>query len=330
MRVVRRFAVLPAAARGAVLAIGNFDGVHLGHRAVLEAARARAVGLGAPWGVLTFEPHPRELLAPASAPLRLTPFVLKAELIRALGADLLIVLPFDRALAALSPERFVEEVLVERIGARAVATGADFRFGHRRTGDVAALEALGRRFGIAVETAAPVEIEGERCSSTAIRAHLEAGRVDRAARLLGRPHEVRGLVREGDRRGRTLGFPTANLEPRPGRVQLPAAGVYAVTARIAGEPGSRAHPAVANLGRRPTFDGTELRLEVHLLDGEHALYGRRLAVRFLERLREERRFSGPSELARQIALDCAAARRVLAGEPILVSSQSARAKSPIR
>ena len=323
MRVVRRFAVLPAAARGAVLAIGNFDGVHLGHRAVLEAARRRAAVEGALWGALTFEPHPRELLSPESAPARLTPFALKAALIRALGADLLIVLPFDRALAALAPEAFVAEVLAARIGARAVATGVDFRFGHRRAGDVATLARAGARHGIAVEPVEPVEVEGERCSSTAVRAHLEAGRVDRAARLLGRPHEVAGLVRPGDRRGRTLGFPTANLAPRPARVQLPGAGVYAVTARIAGEPGGRWHPAVANLGRRPTFDGEGLRLEVHLLDGEHALYGRRLAVRFLERLREERRFASPAELVEQIARDCAAARRVLGAATLPIESPSA-------
>ncbi|MCL6608791.1 MAG: bifunctional riboflavin kinase/FAD synthetase [Geminicoccaceae bacterium] len=323
MRVVRRFAVLPAAARGAVLAIGNFDGVHLGHRAVLEAARRRATAEGSLWGALTFEPHPRELLSPESAPARLTPFALKAALIRALGADLLIVLPFDHALAALAPEAFVAEVLAARIGARAVATGVDFRFGHRRAGDVATLARAGARHGIAVEAVEPVEVEGERCSSTAVRTHLEAGRVDRAARLLGRPHEVAGLVRPGDRRGRTLGFPTANLAPRPARVQLPGAGVYAVTARIAGEPGGRWHPAVANLGRRPTFDGEGLRLEVHLLDGEHALYGRRLAVRFLERLREERRFASPAELVEQIARDCAAARRVLGATTLPIESPSA-------
>ncbi len=315
MRVVRRFAVLPAAARGAVLAIGNFDGVHLGHRAVFAAARDRAERLGAPWGVLTFEPHPRELLAPQHAPARLTPFRLKAELIAAAGADLLIVLPFDRALAALEPERFVAEVLARRIGARAVAAGADFRFGRGRSGDMDTLERAGARHGIAVEPVPPVVVDGERCSSTVIRAHLEAGRVDRAARLLGRPHEIEGLVRPGDRRGRTLGFPTANLEPRPARVQRPGPGVYAVRARIGHDRRGPWLPGVANLGRRPTFDGEELRLEVHLLDGTFDLYGRKLAVRFVERLRAERRFSGPAELAAQIAADCAAARRVLATEP---------------
>jgi riboflavin kinase/FMN adenylyltransferase len=323
MRVVRRFAVLPAAARGAVLAIGNFDGVHLGHRAVFEAARHRARACRTHWGVLTFEPHPREVLTPETGPPRLTPFGLKARLIRELGADLLIVLPFDRALAGLPPEAFVADVLVGRIGTRAVATGVDFRFGHRRAGDVATLARLGRHYGIDVDTVEPVEIDGERCSSTAIRMHLEAGRVDRAARLLGRPHEVEGIVRTGDRRGHTLGFPTANLAPRPARVQLPGTGVYAVTCRIRGEPGEPWHPAVANLGRRPTFDGEGLRLEVHLLDGEHALYGRRLAVRFLERLREERRFASPAELVEQIARDCAAARRVLGAATLPIESPSA-------
>lgn len=315
MRVVRRFAVLPAAARGAVVAIGNFDGVHRGHRAVVEAARELARSTSGRLGVVTFEPHPREVLAPAGAPPRLTPFRTKAALLAELGVELLIVLPFDRALAALSPEDFVDRVLVERCGVRAVATGSDFRFGRGRTGDTGELARLVARHGLESVVVAPVEVTGERCSSTAVRAHLEAGRVERAARLLGRPHEIAGLVRPGDQRGRTLGFPTANLEPLPPRVQLPAPGVYAVTVRIGRDPSDPWHPGVANLGRRPTFDGSGLVLEVHLLDGRHALYGRRLDVRLIARLREERRFAGPAELAEQIACDCAAARRVLQAEP---------------
>jgi riboflavin kinase/FMN adenylyltransferase len=326
MRVVRRFAVLPAAARGAAVAIGNFDGVHLGHRAVVEAARRLAATTAGRLGVVTFEPHPRELLNPAGAPLRLTPFRAKAELLAALGVELLVVLPFDRALARLSPEAFVAEVLAERLGARAVATGSDFRFGHGRAGDAAALARLAARHGLEVTAVPPVELDGERCASTAVRDHLEAGRVDRAARLLGRPHAVAGVVRPGDRRGRTLGFPTANLEPLPGRVQLPAAGVYAVGARIGGDPSGTWHPAVANLGRRPTFEGRGLLLEVHLLDGEHALYGRRLEVRFQERLREERRFAGPAELAQQIARDCAAARLALREDRAGAGGPPARAR----
>lgn len=327
MRVVRRFAVLPAAARGAAVAIGNFDGVHLGHRAVVEAARGLAATVGGRLGVVTFEPHPREVLSPASAPLRLTPFRAKAELLAGLGVELLVVLPFDRTLARLSPEAFVGEVLVDRLGARAVATGADFRFGHGRAGDAAALARLAGAHGLRVATVPPVELDGERCASTAVRDHLAAGRVERAARLLGRPHAVAGLVRPGDRRGRTLGFPTANLEPLPGRVQLPAPGVYAVRARIGGDPAFTWRPAVANLGRRPTFDGRGLLLEVHLLDGEHALYGRRLEVRFLERLREERRFAGPDELARQIARDCAAARAALHDEGPAAAGPCARPRA---
>ncbi|MCX8099946.1 MAG: bifunctional riboflavin kinase/FAD synthetase [Geminicoccaceae bacterium] len=309
MRVVRRFAVLPAAARGAAVAIGNFDGVHLGHRAVLQAAQRAARALGAGWGVVTFEPHPREVLSPEQAPPRLTPFRRKAGLLRALGVELLVVLPFDRALAARSPEAFVGEILLERLGVRAIATGTDFRFGHRRAGDVALLAALGRSRGIAVEAVAPVELGGERCSSSAIRAHLERGRVAEAARLLGRPHTIDGRVRPGARRGRQLGFPTANLELPP-RLAAPADGVYAVLVRLAGEPAGRGHPGIANLGWRPTFDGTRRLLEVHLLDGRFELYGKKLEVDFLERLREERRFDGPEALARQIAIDCEAARLV--------------------
>ncbi|MCS7267798.1 MAG: bifunctional riboflavin kinase/FAD synthetase [Geminicoccaceae bacterium] len=321
MRVVRRFAVLPAAARGAAVAIGNFDGVHLGHRAVLGAAQRLARERACRFGVVTFEPHPREVLDPAGAPARLTPFRRKAELLRALGVELLVALPFDRALARLEPETFVRELLVERIGAAAIATGVDFRFGRERRGDVALLAELARRSGFALEAVAPVDVDGERCSSSAIRAHLAAGRVERAARLLGRPYDVEGRVRPGDRRGRELGFPTANIDPPPGQ-QLPADGVYAVEARLEGESAQASHPAVANLGWRPTFAGRRRLLEVHLLDGCYDLYGRRLRVAFLARLREERRFADRAELVAQIARDCEAARRILNASSLAVRGPS--------
>ncbi len=310
MRVVRRFAELPAAARGAAVAIGNFDGVHLGHRAVLEAARRLACAHASPFGVVTFEPHPREVLDPSGAPARLTPFRAKAERLRALGVELLCVLPFNRALARLEPEAFVRDLLVGRLGVRAVATGVDFRFGRERRGDVSLLAELARCLGLSFEAVPPVAVDGERCSSSAIRAHLAAGRVERAARLLGYTYEIEGRVCTGDRRGRALGFPTANLAPPPGQ-QLPADGVYAVIAHIRGEAAESSHPGVANLGYRPTFAGTRRLLEVHLLDGSFELYGRRLRVAFVARLREERRFTDQTALVDQITRDCEAARQIL-------------------
>lgn len=308
MRIFRRFDALPAAARGACVAIGNFDGLHKGHRAVLAAAREEATRLGAPLGVVTFEPHPREVLVPESAPRRLAPFRRKAALLRDEGVEICVALPFDEAFMRLSAEDFAGQVLHRRLGVRAVAAGEDFRFGHRRAGDLALLAALGRERGFSVRPVPAVEEGGRVCSSTVIRGLLAEGDVAAAAGLLGRPYAVEGRVRPGDQRGRTIGFPTANVHPLAQRVMLPAIGVYAVRAEAEGEPGS--WPAVANLGRRPTFDGKGVLLEVHLLDGRHELYGRRLRVLFLERLRDERRFADIAALKSQIERDCAAARRV--------------------
>lgn len=310
MRVVRRFAALPATARGAAFAIGNFDGLHLGHRAVIEAARQHAHARGAPLGVITFEPHPREVLAPEKAPGRLTPFRRKAELLEELGADLMVVLPFDRALMRLSAEAFVAELLVGRLHAQAIAGGEDFRFGHRRAGDMALLQALAPGLDLAVSVVPPVLAQGELCSSTAIRGHLAEGRIARANELLGSPFTIDGIVRPGDQRGRLLGFPTANVHPTARRLLLPQAGVYAVRAMLDEPGGRRVFPAVANLGHRPTFDGRGLLLEVHLLDERLDLYGRRLEVAFVERLRAEMRFSGIEALKQQIARDSDAARRL--------------------
>jgi riboflavin kinase/FMN adenylyltransferase len=310
MRVFRRVDALPAAARGASVAMGNFDGLHRGHRAVVDVARSAALQRGAPLALLTFEPHPRELLTPGAAPRRLTPFRRKVELAADLGCAFVVALPFESALMRLAPDEFASRVLVGRLAVGAVAVGRDFRFGHKRSGDFATLAALGREHGFAVAGVPPVEIDGTVCSSTAIRTLLADGEIAAANGLLGYPYEIDGIVRPGEQRGRALGFPTANLHPTARRQMLPAIGVYAVRAGLAGEQATVWHPAVANLGRRPTFDGRTLLLEVHLLDGRHELYGRRLKVAFLERLRGEERFAGIDELKAQIARDCAAARRV--------------------
>jgi riboflavin kinase/FMN adenylyltransferase len=310
MRVFRRFRELPPALRGASVAIGNFDGLHRGHVAVLEAAAEAARRLGGPLGVVTFEPHPREILQPESTFRRLTMFRTRADRLRRQGVDLCVALPFGPALMRLSPEAFAREILAELLGVRSVAAGSNFRFGHKRSGDLAVLEGLGRSLGFEVQAVPPLMVDGVVCSSTVIRERLAAGDVEGAARLLGHPFEFDGIVRPGDGRGRTIGFPTANVHPLGARPLLPGIGVYAVRAGLRGETAIEWHPAVANLGRRPTFDGQGVLLEVHLLDGEHDLYGRRMRVAFLERLRGEQRFPGIAELREQIGRDCAAARKI--------------------
>jgi riboflavin kinase / FMN adenylyltransferase len=315
MRIVRAGARAPGAALGAAVAIGNFDGLHLGHRAVLDRARAlgRELG-GAPLGLVTFEPHPREVLQPEQAPARLTPLRRKAEIARGLGVEVMHLLRFDPWLLRLSPEAFVDEVLVRRLGVAAVAAGADFRFGHRRLGDMAGLARLGAERGLRVEAVPPVEAEGAVVSSTRIRAALADGEVALAARLLGYAYALDGVVRPGAQLGRTIGFPTANVDPIGRRPLLPATGVYAVRAGLRdGRGGIAWRPAVANFGRRPTVDGRTLLLEVHLLEGGGDLYGRRLRVAFVERIRGEQRFAGLGELKAQIARDGERARAILGG-----------------
>ncbi len=309
MKVHRAWRSLPPVARGCAVAIGNFDGVHRGHRAVIEAARRHGVG-AAGLAVLTFEPHPKEVVSPATAPRRLTPLRRKIELLRELGCDHLFLLHFDRALMAMPAAAFVEELLVARLGIAALACGESFRFGHKRQGDTGLLAAAGARHGFAFRAVPPVLDGGLVCSSTRIRAALDAGDLATANRLLGYPFIVSGLVRHGDARGRTIGFPTANIAPDPRRHALPATGVYAVRAGQRTAAGTVWHPGVANLGRRPTFAGDRLLLEVHLFDTQPDLYGQRLDVAFLARLRGEATFAGIDALKAQIARDCAAARRL--------------------
>jgi riboflavin kinase/FMN adenylyltransferase len=312
MLVFHRTPRLPEPCRGAGVAIGNFDGVHLGHQAVLRAA-ASAIP-DRPFGVITFEPHPREVLQPERAPARLTPLPRKLARLREAGAGFVLVLRFNRELIATPPASFIERIVVERAGARAVAVGRDFRFGHGRAGDGALLERLGAAHGFATHVVDPVTVDGEVCSSTRIRELLGEGEVATAARLLGAPYRIDGLVVPGDRRGRAIGFATANLRARGVRTLLPATGVYAVRAWRRADP-QRVFPAVANLGWRPTFAGTDLRLEVHLLDVDLDLYGQVLCVAFTDRLRGERRFDDIAALKAQIAADVERARAVLATRP---------------
>ncbi len=309
MRVFRHFENLPDDVRGAAVAVGNFDGVHLGHHEVIRAAGRIAQAAGIPWAVLTLEPHPRSVFEKDAAPFRLTPFPVKVRLIEALGPQALVIIPFDLEFARTPPRGFVERVVVGALGARHVVCGHDFAFGHGRKGTPELLLWMGDEFDFGFTCVHEVkDAEGEPYSSTRIREYLREGRPAEAARLLGRPHAIEGEVVTGEARGRTIGFPTANL--RLGEYLRPALGVYAVRAHIGGK-GGTALPAVANLGLRPTFGGSEPLLEVHLFDFAGDLYGRTLTVELVQFLRPETKFDGLAALRTQIEADCAQARRLL-------------------
>jgi len=311
MRILRDWRRAPDDLRGAAYAIGNFDGVHRGHQAVLARAAEAARGLGAPLGALTFEPHPRSVFQPDAPPFRLTPFRAKARLLAELGVETLAALRFNRALYGKPADSFVADVLVAGLGARHVVVGYDFVFGFRRSGDAEVLAALGQKHGFGVTVLEPVTHGEDVYSSTLIRLDLESGRPRRAAELLGHWWETAGRVRHGDARGRQIGFRTANLHLKPG-VLRPALGVYAVHVGLAEGDGWRWRPGVANLGRRPTFDGQGVILEVHVFDFSGDVYGLPMRVAFVERLRGEKRFAGLEPLKAQIAADAERARAVLA------------------
>ena len=313
MRVLRHTENLPSELRGAVVAIGNFDGIHRGHQAVIGKAGRLARELEAPLGVITFRPHPRRFFRPSDPPFRLTPFRLKARLIEALGVDLLVVLRFDAALAAVSAEDFVQNVLVDGLGVRHVVVGDNFRFGHGRKGDVTMLETLGHGGGFGVTALSRIVGAGAQpYSSSLVRDYLKAGNPTRAGLLLGRYWEIAGRVVRGDQRGRELGYPTANLPL--GRILQPAYGVYAVRAGIDQGAETRWHAGAANIGIRPMFELEQPLLEVHLLDFDGDLYGRQLRVALVDYLRPEANFDSLDELKAQMAEDCRRARASLAYE----------------
>jgi len=296
-------------ARGRAVTVGVFDGLHAGHRAVLDLLRRRAGELGGlETAVVTFDPHPLAVVAPEHAPRLLTGIGHRLELLEAEGVDVAAVVTFDEEIRLLTPAAFAAGVLAGALQARLVVVGEDFRFGRHRLGNVASLAELGDAHGFAAEILPLVGGEAP-ISSTRVRALVAAGEVEEAAVALGRPHELRGTVVPGDGRGRTLGFPTANVALDPG-LAVPRNGVYAVRA---GRPGEGWQPGVANVGTRPTFGGGEAGLEVHLLGEPGDLYGATLRVAFISRLRDERPFVGGAELAVQIEADIAAARRRLGG-----------------
>lgn len=307
--VVVRDAPPPAALRGAVVAIGNFDGVHRGHRVVIAAALSRAGALGRPAAAVTFEPHPRSVLMPHEPFFRLTDEVAKLRLLAGTGLAGAFVLRFDAALAELPAEAFVQSILIERLGIAGAAVGFDFHFGSGRTGTPNFLAAQGAERGFSVDILSPLVEEGRPVSSQAIRVALAAGRVEEAAELLGYPWFVSGTVIHGDKRGRELGYPTANLrlDPACGLKH----GIYAVRVGI----GARRLGGVASFGRRPTFDNGAPLFEVFLFDVTEDLYGRQLDIAVIAFIRDELRFEGVDALVRQMDEDSRAARAALAHAP---------------
>ena len=310
MRIIRHTETLPRELAGAVVAIGNFDGVHRGHQAVMGQAKDIAAGLRAPVVALTFEPHPRSLFQPDAEPFRLTSLRSKAHHMEELGIEGMVVLHFDWAMADMAAEDFITEVLVDGLAARHIVVGEDFAFGRGRAGNVDLLKAMAGAGGFAITPAVQVRDEdGSIISSNTIRAFLKGGKPDAAARLLGRPWEVDGRVVHGDGRGEDLGFPTANvrmegcLHPRP--------GVYAVRAGIDAGADTEWLEGVANFGVRPQFDGVDVRLEVFLMDFSGDLYRRTLRIAFIAFLRPEAVFEDVGALISQMERDVAEARQLL-------------------
>jgi riboflavin kinase/FMN adenylyltransferase len=297
----------PASLRGAIAALGNFDGFHLGHQAVVGAAAALAERHQAPLAVVTFDPHPARLFKPDIPPFSLTSLPQKLGLLEAFGVETAIVLPFDAALANLSAEAFVADTLHSQLGLAGAVTGFDFTFGKGRQGTTERLHVLGTSLGMAVETVQPVAASGGLpISSTSIREKLIVGAPQAAAALLGHWWRLSGTVSHGDKRGRTIGFPTANVPL--GDYVRPGFGVYAV--RVLGLDGAVVE-GVANIGNRPTVGGTQARAEVHLFDFEDDIYGRDIEIEIVEFIRPEQKFSGLDALKAQIAVDSATAQKIL-------------------
>jgi riboflavin kinase/FMN adenylyltransferase len=289
------------------ITIGNFDGVHMGHQALFQRVRQWAEELHGQSVVVTFDPHPLEVLFPEKAPSFITSHRQKLELIASCGIDATIVIPFDHEFARISAREFVEVILVEKIGVKAIVVGNDYRFGHSREGDIPFLKRLGEKYGFEVEIVTSIRMNDTPVSSTSIRQMIAGGNIREANKLLGRPFEVTGTVIEGRKRGVSLGFPTANI--RMPAVASPRTGVYVVQAEVDG----KRYGGAANLGYNPTFGDVELSLETHLFDFNQDIYGKSITIRFIDRLRDEKRFSGPEELRAQIEKDVGKAKEILKG-----------------
>ncbi len=294
--------------RAPAVALGNFDGVHRGHLALLELARTRADAHDGDAGVVTFDPHPAIFFSPNLAPPLIMPIERRLELCAQAGMDFVLIEPFNKQTASMEAEDFVKEFLARDLGARNIVVGHDFHFGKGRRGDPTLLATLGGVLGIDVDVVSAVSVGGVPCSSTKIREFLLEGRVEGARLLLGRPFEMTGQVIEGDKRGRTIGFPTANMVPEGDL--MPRTGVYSAWAYLLNEQGdaeTTRHPAAVNIGTNPTFARTQignpLRVEAHLIEFVGNLYGKRLRLELLSRLRDERRFDDVADLTAQIRRD---------------------------
>lgn len=310
-RITLNHSSLTPAAQGSAVALGNFDGVHKGHQAVILTAKEIAVAENIPSSVLTFEPHPVSVLNSQSAPFRLTTPDSKAHRIAALGVDYLFTIPFSTRFAQTPAHAFIEEVLIKTLAARHVIIGYDFIFGHRREGNASLLQRYANEGAYGFTQVQAAGDGAASYSSTRIRQALRGGDLDTASRILGAPYTITGTVSHGDKRGSTIGFPTLNLDT--GNVLRPARGVYAVLVEI--EDGH--YQGVANIGIRPTFGGTQETLEVHLFDFDRQSYGETAQVTFVTRLRGEKAFDSPDQLVAQIRQDCQQAKLVLAQEPPL-------------
>ena len=301
-----------------VLTIGNFDGVHKGHRSLFQMVRERATAIGGQSVVMTFEPHPIKIMRPDTAPLLITLTEQKLELIGDAGIDVILCLPFTKEFASISAHDFIRKMLIEQIGIREIVVGYDYSFGAGREGDISLLKAMGKDLGFGIHVVEPISIEGILVSSTSIRNLVREGNLEDAKRLLGRDYQICGTVVKGmDRGGRLLGFPTANLEPVDELV--PKEGVYAVTVTMDGVE----YDAVTNIGNNPTFGNKLSSIETHLLDFSGDMVGKKIRISFLERLRDEKAFRGIEELAEQIGRDTENARNIFkarAGEDRVGSS----------
>jgi riboflavin kinase/FMN adenylyltransferase len=307
MQLIRGIHNIRPQHRGCVLTIGNFDGVHLGHQAVLAQVKAQALARGVPATVMTFEPQPQELFQPDKAPARLTNFREKHMALRQQGIDRHIVIEFNRKFSNLPAREFIERVLVDMLGVQFLVVGDDFRFGHGREGDFAMLQRAGAELGFEVVDTQSYRQQQQRVSSTAIRQCLSDGDFTQAAAMLGRPYAFGGRVVHGEKKGRTIGFPTANIQLK--RLRSPLQGVFAVQVQTND---GKMHAGVANIGRRPTLNGERVQLEVHLFDFAGDLYGQQLRVVPTHFIRAEQKFANFAQLQQQIADDAEKAKAILA------------------
>ncbi|MAH85543.1 MAG: riboflavin biosynthesis protein RibF [Rhodospirillaceae bacterium TMED8] len=309
MRIYRHFKTLPEEVRGAVIAVGNFDGVHLGHQAVINEAGKIARADNRPWAVLTFEPHPRRIFQSNGPAFRLTSIRAKARHLAKLGVEVMIVQRFNHAFSTRPAEDFVKSVLVDGFGAKHIVAGYDFVFGHNRSGNCETLLTMGQEMGFGFTAVSAKEDEnGEIFSSTRIRECIASGDVASAAKILGRPFEIEGRVSHGDERGRTIGFPTLNLYLRA--VAKPAFGVYAAQIEFRGRERHNVFNGIANVGIRPTFGNATPLLEAYIFDFNEEVYGKLITVSLIERIRAEKKFDGIDALRAQITIDCKSTRRI--------------------